>query len=357
MLDKRNKNKVILIGPYPPPYGGIGVHICRVSALMCDEFTFDFIDESKVKKEGIFNILSFNIFKYFAILRNCDIIHVHSSDYRLRFFHLICAKILRRKTIITVHSYKSIPKFLRKGLDNFSFYNSDLLIAVSEEISEKIGYSALVKEAFIPPLIESQDNLPDFLVKWINARKGQKYTVCCGNAWKLDEFNNEDLYGLDLCINAAIEFRRRNINIAFVFIVCTPGGKISIQKYKNTIEDNDLHSSFLLYESPLSFVALASKCDTVIRPTNTDGDALTIREGLFLKKQVVASDVVQRPPGTILFRNRDVNAFMECLIACHNADDNTLHEVIADPVLDAMKTYKDFYKKIYALDATSNSGF
>ena len=47
--------------------------------------------------------------------------------------------------------------------------------------------------------------------------------------------------------------------------------------------------------------------DIVLRPTNTDGDALTVREALFLGKKVLASDIVERPEGTILFKTRDID--------------------------------------------------
>jgi hypothetical protein len=51
--------------------------------------------------------------------------------------------------------------------------------------------------------------------------------------------------------------------------------------------------------------------DIIVRPTNTDGDSLTIREGLFLNKKVLASDVVKRPEGVVLFKNRDLNDMEE----------------------------------------------
>jgi hypothetical protein len=62
---------------------------------------------------------------------------------------------------------------------------------------------------------------------------------------------------------------------------------------------------FLLLNQEISFVNLIAASDIVVRPTNTDGDALTIREGLFLGKTVIASDVVTRPEGTVLFTTRN----------------------------------------------------
>jgi glycosyltransferase involved in cell wall biosynthesis len=44
-----------------------------------------------------------------------------------------------------------------------------------------------------------------------------------------------------------------------------------------------------------------------LRPTNTDGDAVSVREALYFGVPVVASDATVRPPGTVLFRNRDAD--------------------------------------------------
>ena len=35
--------------------------------------------------------------------------------------------------------------------------------------------------------------------------------------------------------------------------------------------------------------------DVLLKPTNTDGDAISVREALYLGVPVVASDVVERP--------------------------------------------------------------
>jgi hypothetical protein len=61
----------------------------------------------------------------------------------------------------------------------------------------------------------------------------------------------------------------------------------------------------LLIHEKISFVQLITQCDIVLRTTNTDGDSLTIREALYLKKPVLSSDAVKRPTGTHLFITRD----------------------------------------------------
>ena len=47
-----------------------------------------------------------------------------------------------------------------------------------------------------------------------------------------------------------------------------------------------------------------------MRPTNTDGDANSLREALYFEVSSIASDAAARPDGTILFKNRDANDFI-----------------------------------------------
>jgi hypothetical protein len=55
----------------------------------------------------------------------------------------------------------------------------------------------------------------------------------------------------------------------------------------------------------IPFVATLEHVDINIRATNTDGDALTVREAEYYNVHSVASDVVQRPEATFLFQNRN----------------------------------------------------
>jgi glycosyltransferase involved in cell wall biosynthesis len=47
------------------------------------------------------------------------------------------------------------------------------------------------------------------------------------------------------------------------------------------------------------------RADALLRPTSTDGDAVSVREALHLGVPVVASAVVQRPPGVIAVAERE----------------------------------------------------
>jgi len=51
------------------------------------------------------------------------------------------------------------------------------------------------------------------------------------------------------------------------------------------------------------------KSEVFVRPTNLDGDAISIREALYFGVPSVASGVVARPRECILFKSRDIKDF------------------------------------------------
>ena len=109
-------------------------------------------------------------------------------------------------------------------------------------------------------------------------------------------------------------------------------------KYINKINKEGLNEYITILTYPISFVRLMEKSDLVIRATNTDGDALTVREALYLNKPVIASDVVKRPKGTILFKNRDSDDLYKKII-------ETLNKKI-EPLNKENIDYLNLYKKI-----------
>lgn len=305
----------MILGPFPPPFGGVSVHISRLKHMLETQYDIDVIDESKVAKPGVVHLQSFKLLPYLKRMFAADIVHIQSGHYFLRTLHFVVAKLLRKKVIVSLHSYAIDKKGnLEKKIDLLIVKNSDKVICVNREIRDRFSYKhTVVREAFLPPVLKHEDALPATLENWIMRKKADGQLICCGNAWRLVNYNQQDLYGLDLFVEIAKQCRENDMNVCFVFTISDQNGDISIEKYQKYIEDNDLKDIFYLYTQPVSFVRIIRLCDVVIRPTNTDGDALTIREGLYYHKHVIASDVVERPQNTILFKNRSVSSLFSRL--------------------------------------------
>ncbi len=342
-LTNLKKNKILLVGPLPPPIGGVSIHLKRLSFLLENEFEIDYIDESHRIKEKYFNVRSLRFFQYFKKIAWSDLIYIHSGGKILKFFHIVIGKIFFKKIIITIHSYPftSTPGF--KFLDKFFFNLSNLIIVVNQDILDQLELSSkkcIVQPAFIPPDMEEEISLPASVSDWIDERKDNGKSIICANAWQLKTFKDQDLYGLDMCIEVAEQIIGQGYKISFIFIVS------SLEKYRekylyyqSIIKKNNLSEDFLLLNQNLSFVKLIEKSDIVLRPTNTDGDALTVREALFLGKPVIASNIVSRPRGTILFKTRDVVDLKNKLIETINNQPNTN----LNSEYQEFKEYQNFY--------------
>lgn len=304
------KKKVLLIGPFPPPFGGVSVHIQRLSNLLNSYFTINIVDESRNIKASIFNIRTLKAFRYLSLIKRSDIIHIHSGKYILRLLHFMVAKIFHKQIIFTVHAYpENGKKIIEKYVDNVVFSKADKVVFVSEKIAKNFNLrQSYIREAFLPPNLEQEVSLPIDLISWIKRKKEQGYFICSGNAWRLDVYNNEDLYGLDLFIEVANFCKINNIKIAFVFTISDPDGKVNLKEYRQLIKKYDIKDTIYINESAISFIRLIIESEIILRPTNTDGDALTIREGIYFNKIVIASDIVKRPDETILFQNRSSNS-------------------------------------------------
>jgi len=107
LIDKLKEfDSVLIVGPYPPPLGGVSVHIYRLKKKLKNLYVFDLSMKQKFKGEKYIKlILEIITHKY-------DAIHIHSYDIKLILI-LLVLKIFKK--FLTFLSF-----FFRIYL-NFSF--------------------------------------------------------------------------------------------------------------------------------------------------------------------------------------------------------------------------------------------
>lgn len=338
--------RILQIGPIPEPKGGISIHIQRLSKYLSNEYEFIFVDESKVRKKGIFNIRSKNLFRYFSLIAKSNIVHIHSGSSILRDFHIVISKLLFKKTIVTMHGNNPLTNRLLNATDMFLLKSSNELIFVNDNISNKLNYKKpfKIKEAFLPPVIDDEPDLPEYLDEWLKMKKTEDKLITCANAWRLDTHEGGDLYGLDQIIKLADKLiNEQNKMVAFVFNIAIIDNELEkFNNYKKQIKELKLEDSFLLMNDNISFVKLIVRSDFVLRPTLIDGDAVTIREALFLEKPIISSDAVERPQGTIIYQKGNVDDLYDKTLAL--IENRITIEEKKKVVLD---DYLNFYRELY----------
>ncbi len=337
--------RILQIGHYCA-VGGIGVHMQRLVKLLKDDFSISIIDESKLKDscKTIYNVRTKNPFKYLGLYFKADIIHIHTLSTVFRLIHAFLGFIMFKRVVVTVHSLTLVKNKRDLFLVKLTLMLATKVIVVNDEIKRTLNISkAIVLPAFLPPDPDNEKDLPEEIKKYLEHNKGKKIIV--GNAFRLNIYNGEDLYGTDLLIDVARKIKKNNDGISIIFIITSLDvNKELFFKYKQQIKDEKLEEQIFLYRGIVSFVKLILESDMVVRPTNTDGDALTVREALYFGKPVIASDVVSRPKGTILFKNRDSEDLYRKIISFFSKN-NEHHEYQESKKTN--KDYKQIYKEIY----------
>ena len=300
-----DKRVYLLVGPYTLK-GGVNIHITRLSNLLERNYIFKFINESskKAHRFNVFDLRTYNLFTYFKFIHASHIVHIHSSFWWLRALHIISAKLFRRRIIVTIHSLSNLQTDFSIKATKYFLKFVDKTILVSSEIAKTISVeNSVILNAFIPPEINSENNLPEAIIRVLEANKNKKIIV--SNASDLAIHKGEDLYGLDLLIDVAKKIKNDGQNYIIIFVLASLSkNKKLLKNYLEKVKNEGLQKTISIFVSPISFVKLILESDLVVRATNTDGDALSVREAIYLKKPVIASDVVERPEKAILFSSR-----------------------------------------------------
>ena len=317
----RNK-KILLVGSYPPPLGGISVHIYRLyHNLKKDDYEVDIFDTSKGSKiKGEFALkLLIHLTK-----NKTEILHLHLTSNKYFITILLLHKVFKFELFFTIHNSRffyqqsAIAKFIRKQF----IAQLDFLIVVGNHILEELKLinismpeRVIVKNAFIPPILDDEEKIRQSYPPELKSFLSEHSPILLSNAYKLVFHNNIDLYGIDMCIELTKKLKNNFPRVGFLFALANANIKGEYFQYlQNKISELKIEDNFLFMLDQKEIWPLFKIINLNIRATVTDGDAISIREALFFNCPVLASDVVKRPEQCQLFKNRDINdLYYKCL--------------------------------------------
>jgi len=317
--------KIILVGGYPPPFGGVSAHCQRLmNLLLKNDVRCQIVDCSSELKnnDNVVNIRE--IRKLLGTFNQTnEIIHIHSAGidskkiFGLIILSLLC-QIRRIKLITTFHSLSDFALKKSNWLDKLFikiFLNSTShYIAVSQRVKDDLASLKFnpkkisVIPAFLPPTVKKQDidEIPYEVWSFID----EHTPIITANAPHLEFYNDQDLYGTDMCIELCSNLYKTFPRVGFVFCIPNVEDYDYFNRLKTRTIKAGIEKNFLFVTKPYHYYPILSKSDIFVRPTNTDGDAISIREALYFNIPTLASDAVSRPEPTILFNNRDINDFI-----------------------------------------------
>lgn len=347
-------NRINIYGILPPPFGGVSIYHKRlIAALREREIEFTFYQSNKTQNTGEKKVSLLSFFLRMVNF-NKEIIHISGlGSIRIHIALTILNVFFNKKTIITVHNKRIDSEYysltpLRKIVGKLFLKSIKHAIIVNSETKTPIinkEKKTTTIPAYIPPSHEETETsqLPDFFHE---IRRKHKFLLTA-NAFKISFHEGEDLYGIDLSIELMrCLVERGYTDIGLVYVIPEVGDYSHLERMKNLVRQYNLTNWFHFYTNPLPYPAVINMCDVFIRPTNTDGDAISLREALFLKKPAIASDIVLRPQGVVLFKCRNAEDLLEKtvdIIEHFNTHKKRIENISFDD--NTQKTI-DVYKKI-----------
>lgn len=253
-----------------------------------------------------------------AAFRN-GVIHAHLTKpegihWLARFSYL------RIPVLLSLHSMGVADALSNSDEAKNSLLFSDLLsfqaiICMNSETKRRlleVGIPANLLHhvpAFLPPppIHDLVEKLPEYIITaLLNGNP-----IISLNAFSFDEYNGSLLYGIDMAMDLCSNLKTEFPNLRMIFIQSVSKGIVDDLWVKREIAKREISEQFIFHLGNCDFTPILASSSLFIRPTNTDGDALSIRESLYYGVPTIASDCVTRPEGTILFKTRDTEALIE----------------------------------------------
>lgn len=309
--------KVLQLGPYPPPYGGVQVNLVAIRRFLRRRghacAVVNITRHRKAEGDEIYYPKTTPQLLKLLLRLRYDIVHLHIGGElpnRLLGLAFVCTLLPRRKSVVTFHSggYPGTPAgqgARPRTLRGFVFRRFDRIIAVNQQIVEmfqRFGVepervrlicphvsSAPPPDAALPPRLKSFFERHDPLLLTVGLL--------------------ETHYDLALQIDALAGVRERFPGAGLVII-----GSGSIEdELRRRIASKPYAEHVLLcgdvpHEVTLRAIA---ESDLFLRTTFYDGDSISVREALHLGVPVVATDNGMRPEGVHLIPVSDGAALVE----------------------------------------------
>jgi glycosyltransferase involved in cell wall biosynthesis len=223
------------------------------------------------------------------------------------------------------------------------------ILACNAELMDKIGAfsprSITEIDAYIPPRFDPE-LLRDFLGKYGCFYDNDRFVVSM-TGW-FDYYRGEDLYGYDLAVRALKRLVNEGKKISLVLSINGIRSEELYQSFLDFIRQNKLENYVLMIHEDLPEawpVFLASQL--FLRPTNTDGAAVSIKEALWAEIPVIASDCIVRPAEVTLFKNRSEDDLYDKILYFYHQPGLSLEEKRA--IAGQKKMNSKLFNEIYEL--------
>jgi len=313
-IEQRKSNKnILIIGPTPPPVGGVAVYVDRLYNLLKQNYNVKLLTYHLLDGNRFFNKLKLMKIIIQSLRFQPDIIYSNMTDRYLMPFLILLNRIRGVKVIQHIHSYRvEQHNLIKKSLIFTSTLLSTIVVVPSKALIETLNRvykkNLNLKKIFVVPsylstkyssvLHKTTKILPSEVENFFSTHN----PVIVANAYKIVLINNKDIYGIKDSVLLLEEIRKHFPNAGLIFFLPNIGEYNYFQLLNKLLKAKRLSKHFIWVTDPVLFLNVLKRSTLFIRPTLTDSYGISITEALELGVPAVASDICERAKGTVLYK-------------------------------------------------------
>lgn len=308
--------KVVVIGLYPPPFGGLSVHVQRLCYCLTKrsyEVTLFQVTKEKAGNRTPFEIKNFPhvLLLYISVLFNkCDVIHDHMSAYSYgvssgTFFLIpfVMGLWLKRCRWVLSCGDGTLPKRashcggLYRPIYTKLFERVNFAIAKNREILSFFRSVGLQNRSKIIGTFLETNNFGNVPIEVRSFIEQHDYTVVTSG------FMFQSVYNLDLVAKAVGRLKKTHekyTNTGLIILASKKEDPVG-KKHFDIAVNSSLEKEDLIILRDIDYaLRVIGNCSVCVRVSNYDGDCNTIKEAMLMKIPVIASDLQDRPRNIVL---------------------------------------------------------
>ncbi len=302
--------KVLLVGGYPPPYGGIAIHVAALREELAQRGArVEVLDVGgRSRAESFVTPASGPASLSSVLIRRAVegfLVHAHISGHTPKSWLVALACALARRPfgpspLLTVHS-GLVATFLGLGARRRALVRSvasafERVVAVNPHIAHHLARAGVSRARLCVTPAFTGSAKPGRAPLGLEAlRSERRPLLTCSVA-------QSPVYGLRVLFAALPAVARRLPRVGLAIFGQEDAQRVCSLARRYRVEDRIEFLGPLAHGQALAAIAAS---DAFVRPAIADGDAISVREALALGVPVVASAVGSRPEGVALFRNGD----------------------------------------------------
>lgn len=306
------RSHALIIGPLPPPHGGVSVHIKRVAQRWEQQgISVTVIDRSTSSRlQRYWQLIS-------GIVRNRHAhLYVHTL-YNSIFEWLIAwslALLMRMPLTVVEHDCRFLARrsyatrlllCLTVRFVDEQIFMGPLTLEHYQKYGLPIVVHHTIESPYLPPPRHEFEKIYQQYPATLHAfltNRAPRVAVCAF----APHHDGKDLYGIGFTLECIAHLKKIYPNIGCVFALATHSDAKIFMELQQQARDLAIAENCFWLTGSHELWPLLGSVDLFLRPTLSDNFGISMQEALDMGTPVVASDAVPRPEGVVTYRSGNV---------------------------------------------------